>query len=128
MILLFFSEKLKSNFSRFLGYKTFLDVDSYIIACKSDFCLFSTLYKTTNDVNQVSSVQARKVYDVVTHVAPVLPATSGDITVNQGETAVLSCETSAVPQPDVQWTKNGRSIEVLVCKSKLLSDCCVKQS
>ena len=55
--------------------------------------------------------KARKTYQVLTYVAPVLPSTSGDIAVSQGETAALSCKTSAVPQPSVQWTKNGEPID-----------------
>ncbi len=46
-------------------------------------------------------------------MAPVLPETSGDITVDQGETAVLSCENDAKPTPKVQWSKNGETIELV---------------
>nr|XP_018668081.2 hemicentin-1 [Ciona intestinalis] len=51
--------------------------------------------------------QARKTYEVITYVAPVLPTTSGDITVDIGETATLSCENDAVPTPSVKWSKSG---------------------
>ena len=47
----------------------------------------------------------------MTYVSPSLPATPGDITVSQGDTAILSCQTGAVPLPTVQWTKNGLAID-----------------
>ncbi|CAK8691082.1 unnamed protein product [Clavelina lepadiformis] len=56
--------------------------------------------------------RANKTYEVVTYVAPVLPTTSGDITVDQGQTATFSCENTAVPLPKVQWTKNGRPLNL----------------
>uniref|UniRef100_H2YT93 Ig-like domain-containing protein n=1 Tax=Ciona savignyi TaxID=51511 RepID=H2YT93_CIOSA len=51
-----------------------------------------------------------KTYEVVTYVAPTLPTTSGDITVDIGETVSLSCENSAVPTPSVKWSKNGNNL------------------
>ena len=71
--------------------------------------------------------QANKTYEVVTYVAPVLPTTSGDITVDQGQTATFSCENTAVPLPKVQWTKNGRPLNLddLVGNARITSFLCL---
>jgi len=40
-------------------------------------------------------------------VAPVIAESDSEVTVTAGQSAVLHCEVSGDPQPQVTWTKNG---------------------
>ena len=40
-------------------------------------------------------------------VAPVIADSSSEVSVISGESAVLQCEVSGEPRPQVTWTKNG---------------------
>lgn len=73
-----------------------------------------------NYSNETNS-QARKTYEVTTHVAPVLPDSVGRITVNKGDSATISCQVDAVPLPEVKWTKNGVPVVPLLVSGVIKS-------